>query len=146
MISLFWTSGDICPGFQSQGGSLTCILPCLHKMYSSDSPLVCHLLTSSQPTLQISLFVHVLVQALVGVRGTVYALTNNLFRFYLSFYDFWIASKWIHLISWIQLILKNYLCVVLLMFYAKLWHLFTENNLLCIGKHYSRTLNFTFHT
>ena len=25
--SLFWTSGDICPGFQSQGGSLTCIIP-----------------------------------------------------------------------------------------------------------------------
>ena len=22
LISLFWTSGDICPGFQSQGGSL----------------------------------------------------------------------------------------------------------------------------
>ena len=36
---------------------------------------------SSQPTLQISLFVHVLAHicTLVGVRGTVYALTNNLF-------------------------------------------------------------------
>ena len=26
LIPLFWTSGDICPGFQSQGGSLACCL------------------------------------------------------------------------------------------------------------------------
>ena len=27
LIPLFWTSGDICPGFQSHGGS-----PCLHTL------------------------------------------------------------------------------------------------------------------
>ena len=26
---LFWTSGDVCPGFQSQGGSLACFLACV---------------------------------------------------------------------------------------------------------------------
>ena len=57
--------------------------------------------------------------------------------FHSSFYYFWIASRWIHLISLIQLILKNYhLCVVLLTLHGKLWCLFTKNNLLCFGKHY----------
>ena len=46
-------------------------------------------------------------------------------------------SRRIHLSSWIQLILKNSLCIVLLTFHGKLWCLFTENNLLCIGKHYT---------
>ena len=41
-------------------------------------------------------------------------------------------ARWIHLISWIQLILKNYLCKVLLTFHGKLWRLFTENNFLYI--------------
>ena len=27
---LFWTSSDVCPGFQSHGGSFSCVLPCLH--------------------------------------------------------------------------------------------------------------------
>ena len=31
LISLFWTSGDVCPGFQSQGG-LTCMLSCLRAI------------------------------------------------------------------------------------------------------------------
>ena len=31
LIALFWTSGDVCPGFQSQGGSLTCTLSCLRN-------------------------------------------------------------------------------------------------------------------
>ena len=26
LIPLFWTSGDVCPGFQSQGGSLACVI------------------------------------------------------------------------------------------------------------------------
>ena len=32
LIPLFWTSGDICPGFQSQGGSLACLcsIPQIH--------------------------------------------------------------------------------------------------------------------
>ena len=46
LIPLFWTSGDVSPGFQSQGGSLTCVLLRLHTMNSSDSPLLRHLLTS----------------------------------------------------------------------------------------------------
>ena len=29
LIPLFWNSGDVCPGFQSQGGSLVCVLFCL---------------------------------------------------------------------------------------------------------------------
>ena len=37
---LFWTSGDICPGFQSQGRSLTCMLSHLCAMDFSDLPLV----------------------------------------------------------------------------------------------------------
>ena len=45
-IPLFWTSGDVSPGSQSQGGSLTCALLHLHTMDSSDSPLMRHLLTS----------------------------------------------------------------------------------------------------
>ena len=31
LIPLFWTSGDICPGFQSQGG-LICMLSCLRAI------------------------------------------------------------------------------------------------------------------
>ena len=52
LITLFWTSGDIYPGFQCQGGSLTCLLCHLHAMDSSDLPLVWHLLTSWQPAWQ----------------------------------------------------------------------------------------------
>ena len=30
LIPLFWTSDDICPGFQSQGESIACVLhPCV---------------------------------------------------------------------------------------------------------------------
>ena len=35
----FLTSGDVCPGFQSQGGALVCTLSCLHAMDSPDSSL-----------------------------------------------------------------------------------------------------------
>ena len=31
LISLFWISGDVCPGLQSQGGSLACVLSHLHS-------------------------------------------------------------------------------------------------------------------
>ena len=44
LIPLLWTSGDLCPGFQRQGGSLACVWPHLYSMDSSDSPLVQHLL------------------------------------------------------------------------------------------------------
>ena len=36
LIPLFWTSGDVCPGYQSQGGSLACVLSRLRAMDSSD--------------------------------------------------------------------------------------------------------------
>ena len=52
LIPLFWTSGDIYPGFQSQVGSLACMLPCLCTTDSWDSPLVQHLLTSWWPAWQ----------------------------------------------------------------------------------------------
>ena len=38
LIPLFWTSGDVCPGFQSQGGSLACFLACVIPRFTSDSP------------------------------------------------------------------------------------------------------------
>ena len=67
----FWTSGDICPGFKGQVGSFICMLPHLHKMDSSESPLVRHLLTSWQPAWQPSLFdlltfTYIHAHALVG--------------------------------------------------------------------------------
>ena len=49
---ILWTSGDVCLGL----GSLVCLLPCLHEMDSSDSPLVWHLLSFSRPALHLSLF------------------------------------------------------------------------------------------
>ena len=39
-IPLFWTSGDDCPWFQRQGGSLTGMLPYLHVMDSSSADLL----------------------------------------------------------------------------------------------------------
>ena len=57
---LFWTSSDICPGFQSQGGSLACKHCCLHALYSSDSPLMQHLLTSWWQVRQLSHLIHIL--------------------------------------------------------------------------------------
>ena len=71
----------------------------------SDSPLVQHLLTLVVEPLW-STYLHIYTHS--------------------SFYDFWIESRRNNLISWIQVILKNYLCVVLLTFHRKLWHLFTE--------------------
>ena len=52
LIPLFWTSGDFNPGFQSQGGSLPCVLSHLCTTDSSDSTLVQHLPTSWQPVWQ----------------------------------------------------------------------------------------------
>ena len=41
LISLFWTSGDVCPGLQSQAGSLACVLPRLHAMDPGIKLCVC---------------------------------------------------------------------------------------------------------
>ena len=36
LIPLFWTSGDVCPGFQSQGGSFfACFLVCVILRFTS---------------------------------------------------------------------------------------------------------------
>ena len=56
LIPLLWTSGDVCPGVQSKGGSLACMLCHLCATYSSNSPLVQHLLTSWRYTWQLNLF------------------------------------------------------------------------------------------
>ena len=39
LVPLFWTSGNVYPGFQSQGGSLACALRCLGTIDYSDSSL-----------------------------------------------------------------------------------------------------------
>ena len=43
LIPQFWTSGDIYLWFQSQGGSLACVLPRLFVIDSLESPLARHL-------------------------------------------------------------------------------------------------------
>ena len=53
LILLFWTSDDICSGFQSQGGPLLCAFS---LVLSSDSPLLWHLLVSWWPAWQPNLF------------------------------------------------------------------------------------------
>ena len=45
-LALFWTSSDVCFGFQSQGESVTWVFYHLRAMNSTDSPLVQHLLAS----------------------------------------------------------------------------------------------------
>ena len=35
LIPLFWTIGDVCSGFQSQGGSLACFLTCVIPTFTS---------------------------------------------------------------------------------------------------------------
>ena len=56
LIPLLLTSGDICPGFESQGGSSVAYFVARITMDSSDSPLVQHLLTFWWPALQLSHF------------------------------------------------------------------------------------------
>ena len=42
LIPLLWTSGDVCPGFQSQGGSLACFLTCVFlRCTSGATPADC---------------------------------------------------------------------------------------------------------
>ena len=55
LIPLFWTSADICLEFQSQGGSLACMLSHLHAMDSSDSPVVRYVMVVSMAAKLISL-------------------------------------------------------------------------------------------
>ena len=55
LVSLFCTSGDVYPWFQSRGRSLTSMLHHLHAMDSADSPLTWYLLSSWWPAWQPSL-------------------------------------------------------------------------------------------
>ena len=61
LIPLFWTSGEVYPGFQSQGGSLTCVLPRLRTTDVSDSALAWHLPTSWRPAWQLVAFLTCIV-------------------------------------------------------------------------------------
>ena len=45
----WYTSGDVCSMFQSQCGTIACVLHHLHAMWSPDSPLARHLLGSWWP-------------------------------------------------------------------------------------------------
>ena len=68
-MPLFWTSGDVCPGFQCQGGSLACVLSRLHAMDVSDSFASCIVLSMAAepfgPT-----YLQTCPQALVGLERT----------------------------------------------------------------------------
>ena len=55
LVSLFCTSGDVYPWFQSRGRSLTSMLHHLHAMDSADLPLTWYLLSSWWPAWQPSL-------------------------------------------------------------------------------------------
>ena len=68
---LFWTFCDVCPGFQSQGGSFAFGLPCLCTMDSSDSPLAQHLPTSWWPALQLVMFPTCYNVAEIGCRDLI---------------------------------------------------------------------------
>ena len=41
LIPLFWTSGDVFPGFQSQGGSLACVLVTYSAIHKAVNPRTC---------------------------------------------------------------------------------------------------------
>ena len=71
LIPLLLTSGDICSGFQSQGGSSVTYFVARITMDSSDSPLVQHLLTFWWPALHIAhtcTFRLYIIQEFVGIR------------------------------------------------------------------------------
>ena len=53
---------------------------------------------SSDPSMQVNL----------GMYYQTIVITWTIFFLHSIFYDFWIESRWIHLNSWIQLILKSY--------------------------------------
>ena len=76
----FWTSGIICPGFQSHRGYSACMLHCLHAIDSPDSTLVRHLLTSCFPEWQPSRFIHVLTQLYVNIAWTQTVITSSPWR------------------------------------------------------------------
>ena len=78
LIPLFWTFGDVCPGFQSLSRSFLCdFLP----VWSSDSTLVWHLLiveiSMAAKPFQ-SRYLQTCPQALVEVRSSTYIVSSDI--------------------------------------------------------------------
>ena len=70
LIPSFLTSGDVCPGFQSQGGSLfVCFLTCVIIISTSDAtPADCIDVSMAAKLFQ-SMYLQTCLEALVDFRG-----------------------------------------------------------------------------
>ena len=69
LIPLFWTSGDVCPGFQSQGGPLACFLTCgILRFTSGVTPADCIEVSMAAEPFR-SRYLQMCPQALVEVRA-----------------------------------------------------------------------------
>ena len=69
LITLFWTSGDVCLVFQSQGRSLACFLACvILRLTSGVTPADCIEVSIAAKPFQ-STYLQTCPQALVEVRG-----------------------------------------------------------------------------
>ena len=69
LIPLFWTSCDICPGFQSQGGNLACFLTCMILRFTSGvTPADCIEVSMVAKPFR-STYLQICPQALVEVQG-----------------------------------------------------------------------------
>ena len=69
LIPLFWTSGDVCPGFQSQGGYpyLLASLPVYNGFLRFASGVTSTDLLANYMAAELYL-IHILVQALLGLK------------------------------------------------------------------------------
>ena len=80
LIPLFWTSGDICPRSQSQGGSLAYFLTCVILRFTSGVTLADFIEVSmaAEPfgSMYLQRYPQTLVEVLLSVRVTV-GLTVN---------------------------------------------------------------------
>ena len=70
LITLFWTSGDVCHGFQSQGGFLACFLVCaLFLRFTSDVTPADYIEVSMAAEPFLPMYLQVCPHALVEVQG-----------------------------------------------------------------------------
>ena len=90
LIPPFWTSCDVYSGFQSQGGFLACMLPCLGAMDSSDSLLVQNRHTSWWPAWRPSLFYPHTLHIISSINGT-----RNRVPVCGTVYTVWAMSAWL---------------------------------------------------
>ena len=68
LIALFWTSGDVYPQLQSQGGSLACFLACVIRRFtSSATPADCIEVSMTAEFLR-SMYLQTCPQALVNLK------------------------------------------------------------------------------